>query len=886
MRRLFLGLATALILSFLVTTLRPAPVAAGDGIPDNCEYTGAAYYQANIFPRYKPQDQQLYLADWATGADVKVIAGELGDTRILGWSLDCRYLVGAVGPQTSMDTVVWDTNTATEIGRVLDAHNQPHHITWGPGDYLVVETRDGAILWNVPANTQVTLTTSFNPTSVRNFDRVRWDIKNNQLIANLSVGGRAVYDLTTGQEVAEAVNTNDSVPGTPATTVLLGGKNYDCHGDYGYHYWYNPQGQPNIYLHYSVTDQSIAVVLRDNYRSDETIQMLEANINLGTFETRGWSADCRYVAASLGAPGTDVTSTVVWDVAMGKRVGEFGDAHKIMHPIHWSYSDSSLIIETRDGAYLWVLPTDTRTLINPKVETSLAGEVGIRSFYSLEWDTAHHQLLAVAVGSANGVTAYDAQSGQQVGFYPSGGEHTPVGFKLSPDGSRILVWNADDSLFSVWNRNDGSGITLDLGSHKWGYYSSGGFFSPDSRYLVAILRDMLVWDLQNPNPDGSPTVVYQDKYFGSSQFVDNVTIQAYGGRQLNIVTGADSQAGQPDSPQATTAVAGETGESGWGKNCKGIALQYDAKQGQLQFVDAVSGAVLHSAASSRVFSWYYNWSPDCRYVYTVESTIGDPALPYDDAPLDDTYYDQRSFNLVFWDAQTGQRLGAISKPYRFETGWRVDWSPSSERALVTTPEGSFIYQPATNQKVLLIYPTKSGSAFNTAFSVYWDYARGQVYISSWWGVDGFDMQTGEGRYFFTASPGGGGCGYYGCWFDVSADNRTLYVGGDGVLGVWNLDTLEHSEIYIANGRTVGCCTISPDGRYLVLAYSTIRVWDLHNLPDNYYARKPTYVWRVAGDDIRDVRFIDNTTIEVTTSLGIQQRDVVTGAVLSDIPRTP
>lgn len=122
---------------------------AEDGIPDNCENRDGAYYQANIFPRYEPQNQRLVLISWTTGQDVQVVAIGLADTRILGWSVDCRYLATAVGPAESMDTVVWDITSNMRVGAVPDAHLQPHHITWGPNGYLVVETRNGAVLWNV-----------------------------------------------------------------------------------------------------------------------------------------------------------------------------------------------------------------------------------------------------------------------------------------------------------------------------------------------------------------------------------------------------------------------------------------------------------------------------------------------------------------------------------------------------------------------------------------------------------------------------------------------------------------------------------------------------------------------------------------------------------------
>jgi len=158
MRRAISLVLFGFVILFAVSALRPNIAAAGDGIPDNCEYSDAASYQPNVFPRYEPQNARLVLVDWATGAEVRELAANLPETRIVSWSPDCRYLAGAVYQADSIDTLVWDTTTGAPMGSVPDAHGQPHRITWGPGNLLIVETRDGAILWNVPGGRRVQLT--------------------------------------------------------------------------------------------------------------------------------------------------------------------------------------------------------------------------------------------------------------------------------------------------------------------------------------------------------------------------------------------------------------------------------------------------------------------------------------------------------------------------------------------------------------------------------------------------------------------------------------------------------------------------------------------------------------------------------------------------------
>ncbi|NDJ76066.1 MAG: hypothetical protein GYB65_07385, partial [Chloroflexi bacterium] len=159
--------------AYILLPAHPLQAQDDDALPVYCPYTDGAYYRANIFPRYEPAARRLTLVDWTTAETVQEIATDLDSTLIRAWSLDCRYLAVAIGPVESMDTVVFDTVTNARMGHVPDAHYQPHYVTWGPGNYLVVESRLGAVLWNVPTGTQFTLTDSFSQVTVRNFSRIR-----------------------------------------------------------------------------------------------------------------------------------------------------------------------------------------------------------------------------------------------------------------------------------------------------------------------------------------------------------------------------------------------------------------------------------------------------------------------------------------------------------------------------------------------------------------------------------------------------------------------------------------------------------------------------------------------------------------------------------------
>ncbi len=863
----------------------------GDGIPDNCEYTGAAYYQANVFPRYEPPASRLVLVDWSTTADVRELETGLvtGGFYALGWSVDCRYLAGAIiNAAGNYDTVVWDAVNGGRVGTISDAVGQPHFVTWGPSNYLVVETRNGAILWNVPANSQLILTTSWDAYTVRNFSRLRWDAENNQLIVNLAVGGRVAYDLTTGQEVPMAANTTHSIPTDPNAlgTVVIGGNAYPCQigYSYGYRNWFYDSGYqvPGVYARYSFTDHLIYLALDDVDRPDETLQVIEGGLDIIWFEFRGWSANCRYFAASLGnADGT--SDTAVFDIVENRRVGTFVGARAILHPLSWSTTGDALVITTRDGGYLWYLPTDTRTLINTNVETALADRSGITSFYRVYWDNRRGQLLAVQVGSGNAVTVYDIYSGTQVAVYSLGVDDSPVSILLSSDGSHILVYGTNNA--ALWNRESSASILFsDFAFNP--YYT---LFSPDNRYLASFrFSELVIWDLQNPNGDTTPNYVYSGFRSYNIAFMDNATLTNAYGEALNVATGEITRS-SVNVVQPAASLAGTTGSSIWrGDTCSSMTTSYNTELRQLEVRDLQTDALLRVIESNLNQTNYLQMSPDCRYVGGEVAIIGSGDTPYDAAPLDDIDRDRRSEDYVFWNVETGERIYEFQHPYRWDTYSGVWWSPSSERAVVRTTEGYFILDAAASQAALLLFNEPGANTYRAGINsypqVYWDYQRGQVLISGWSGVFAFDMQTGIERYRFSAYPEDrsyyyGGCDFGGCYFSLSPDNTTLFVSGFGAMGIWNLDTLEHQHVDVRSGTAYAARTqISPDGRYLVIARNNIRVWDLTALPEDFEERDPVVAFQGPDARIRTFQFVDNTTIEVTTSNGeISYWDITTGA---------
>lgn len=751
-----------LLLMIFLLFMKLMPSQAGDdGIPDNCEYTNAAYYRANLFPRYEPQNSRLLLVDWSTGADALVIATDLPNTLIRGWSADCRYLAVAVGSPESFDTVVFDTTgTNLRVGSVPDAHKAPHPITWGPGNYLVVETRNGAILWNVPANTQVTVTTSFDAYTGRNFSRLRWDAEHLQLTGNLAVGGREVYDLTTGQQVDLAPGTFPDEPYIQDIdgSIVIAGKKYACRtsgsGTFG-----NVEGHPqNIVAVHNAGPKAIYLVIHpmQSNGTSEVLQVIETEVDISWFEVAGWSANCRYFAARLGRVGENSSDTVVWDVLENRRVGAFEDARLIVHPLYWSPSGDALVVETRDGAYLWYLPTNKRTLINPNVETALAGRSIIRSFYRLQWSAAGYDLLTLEVGSPGIIKIYDVHSGQLKDSFDVPGVTTDVNLTVSADGRKLVAYDPTAARFgrlspmTLINRD----IQTTIQMSGYGYATS---FSPDSQYLVETGEEVRVWDMQNLQADGTPNRTFEGKY---NSFVDNQTI-AYLDQRLNIVTGAvtvvDEQyrANLPETPV--------DGESGYGdatwhsamytKYCN-YRTEYDQIERQVKLFDRKTGDFVRILAENvnEVTTWFA-WSPDCRYVQVMVSMIDNSNSPYDSAPLDDTYRYRLGTQFTVWDTQTGEQIAAFAHSPDRDDEAGIWWSPDGKWALVRVESGHYVFNPDSRHLVLLTFHDATGRDVRTGaiYSYphpYWDFAHGQVILQGWRAKYAFDLWTGGERASF------------------------------------------------------------------------------------------------------------------------------------------
>lgn len=857
----------------MIVLLLVAAIAQADDIPANCE-TGST---PNIFARYEPQNSRLLLVDWNTGADVLLLAGDLPETRILGWSLDCRYLATAVGTLDSMDTVVWDVQQVTRVGSVPDARQQPHHVTWGPHNFLVVETRNGAVLWNVAANTQTILTTAFNTFTARNFSRLRWDADNRQVIGDLATGGREVYSLDTGEQVEVAADAAVVYPRGSQSELTLAGNRYLCDTRNTWQSISASDPRLPIQPRYNVNDHTVTMVLPHQYTGvahDQVLAVLETNLVAPWVEFRGFTTNCRYLIASVGRAGEDASDTVVWDIIDARRVGTVPDARQIPHPLH--IGADALLITTRDGGYLWYLPTNTLTLLNPIVETALDGRSGIFSFGAVAWDTINGQVLATLVGQPGAVHVFDVASGQAVGSY--GLVDPQVSYlRLSPQATTVLVHY--DQGYSVEVIHRASGIRLTASSRL-----SVVSFSPDERYAATSERDeYLIWDLHLLNADGSPTFIYPRQGRVMEFFVDSTTIRLGDGSLLNVLTG-ETTVMMPSSGGGASAAAvnGQSGvgvtDHGWSSSANSVPcittrFSFEPSRGELTITRSDGSMEINNASRIRL-------SPGCAYITALVATT--PATAYDSAGLDGSYEDRLTGLVVFWRVATGERIAEIPN-----FGVKLPivlWSPDGSRAFVNTTAGNFLLNMSSGQWVMLSsdldanptsYYTNQWSLPAHPYNVYWDMERGQVYIHTWGGVAVFAIESGIMRYHVPIQ------GYYFApVFSVSPDGRYLFVSAYlGPFMVWSLERVELLTIvdtpHPTSGFVGNYVALSPDERYLVMGYNVIRVWDLAQLPAAINDREPVS-FNGPTARVRSLRFVDNVTIEVVTAVDTTYWNVQTG----------
>jgi WD40 repeat protein len=184
---------------------------------------------------------------------------------------------------------------------------------------------------------------------------------------------------------------------------------------------HGPDGIRPIYQEYNHR----IILMTSNTR--DVVQIIEEGIDTNGFELLGYSSDCRYIAAALGARGERI-ETVVWDLSTNPavRLGLFGDGVSDSHRLDWSPDGQYVIVSTRNSAYLWNLATNTQTeLVADVVSDCYRSPIGcngrLYSHSGLEWDIAN-SIVHVNLNRVGYTVTFDLNTGQAVGYTDRIGE--------------------------------------------------------------------------------------------------------------------------------------------------------------------------------------------------------------------------------------------------------------------------------------------------------------------------------------------------------------------------------------------------------------------------------------------------------------------------------
>ncbi|MCA0454682.1 MAG: WD40 repeat domain-containing protein [Chloroflexi bacterium] len=290
--------------------------------------------------------------------------------------------------------------------------------------------------------------------------------------------------------------------------------------------------QANLFPRYEFRNQRLVMV---SWNTGKTVQEVETSLETAQLNIMNWSPDCRYMAAALGEFGK--TQTVVWDMTNGQRMGSFLNAG-----LRWSPDSQQAIVSNRDGLALWTVGQELAVKLS-----DFRGD----DFIS-RWDADHNEVWLLPTSyyySAPGVTVYNRANGEQVGYYDNpAGESAQIGFTLSADGSRVIVYTVRLAATSgagvtVWERGTGNNVQVDANSDGTSYAERIAL-SPDAHYLVIGGNNLRVWDLQNLPAalnDRDP-VIYaaSDARITSVRFLNGSTVEAVsteGIAQWDVVSG-------------------------------------------------------------------------------------------------------------------------------------------------------------------------------------------------------------------------------------------------------------------------------------------------------------------------------------------------------------
>lgn len=312
---------------------------------------------------------------------------------------------------------------------------------------------------------------------------------------------------------------------------------------------------------------------------------------------------------------------------------------------------------------------------------------------------------------------------------------------------------------------------------------------------------------------------------------------------------------------------------------------YDAAAETLSLVHRASGAVSNVLTDVLDFDRRAS-SPDCRFLVGAVWRF-----------VNNRFSNYRAGDTTVFNAATGAVLAEYPQPSN-STPHPILWSPDSQRLLVSTRNGSFLWDFLAGS--ISLVTTQSVVIYRQQH--YWDEERHELFLmgqsdyQSAQEVIVVNWLSGEvvGRYH-NAVDGLAEAPLFHrfrVYPDVlivySVAARGDYPSDGNPATIWDRSSgqllaqvnMEAAAVPTNRGSSALLIDLSPDRRYVAIGFRTLRVWDLWNLPANFEERTRTYQYLIDDYGVNALHFVDNTTVEVLLDDGFTRwrYDVTTGRI--------
>jgi hypothetical protein len=298
-------------------------------------------------------------------------------------------------------------------------------------------------------------------------------------------------------------------------------------------------------------------------------------------------------------------------------------------------------------------------------------------------------------------------------------------------------------------------------------------------------------------------------------------------------------------------------------NCTTLHVD-SVPDGVIHFIEPLTGEIVHKDVVP--YPFIIEHSPDCRWL-----------MGYTNKRF--KFSENCQSSVIIWSATSANRVVQLDDmcDTTITSYAQFRWKPDHTAAVISGGVGlRFLWYPDSNR---LIEMNVEYNPYLLLSQLYWDDVRGLLWSNGRRGIGAYDLNSGiqvislnhpfARRRLpvssFIFSPNQTNIVAYG---QSTGDNVTA-----PAMTVFDIATSERINLNVGL-NAAGTVAMSPDNRYVGMAYTAIRIWDLQNLDEE---RLPNHRFYFSDSDIAEWSFIDNTTIEAVSETG----DVMRWSLVDD-----